>query len=481
MFTHCVKPALTTQQAKELFALLGYQPAGIDEQELRLSAKPVYSRTLLHLACGFFTARIECQLLLAAVASLGDSMERVLQVIQERKLGCTFQIALDGAKGKLESAPCDAPLALDATLDLYTDDSPTEHSHMASPPSLPYIPPGEDPLPHKLSRSNTSQSNKGKNEKAQTVSISSLTYEIKATPQQTDSNQKLCENERQFTAMRNPKLSASKEGQRVCYCLQSYYSNLKQCLQCGEIHSMDCPCFRSCIEQGHKLYFAEQHMIDEPSKTRQDETRRWEKTAKDDLKLHSYISKPSNDFFFVCHNCHYIHDAECEELQRCYPIGHIVQSTGTLQPPQLESKVTAHTCFKVEDTNYVVCHACNKSHDLICNDVQNCRMSGHNVSYVHENNEEAAKVSPMPMHQCCTSTPPNFACLTCRVFHTVSCDDNQCQRQHDVQRLQYRCCTCSDTELYILCRYCCAQHCKNCWFKNPLDCRCGMSFVDSAV
>ncbi|MCJ8733218.1 hypothetical protein PDJAM_G00220730 [Pangasius djambal] len=216
MFTHCVKPALTAQQAKELFALLGYQPAGSNEEELTLSAKPVHSHTLLQLACGFFTARIECQLLLTAVASLGGSMECVLQLIHERKRGCTFQIALDSTKRKLECAPCDTPLALDATLDLYTDDNLAEHSHMASPPSLPYIPPSDAPLPHKMSHSNTSQSNKERNEKkAQTVSISSLTCQIIATPQKTDSSLKPCENERQFTVMCNAQLNASKEGQHM--------------------------------------------------------------------------------------------------------------------------------------------------------------------------------------------------------------------------------------------------------------------------
>lgn len=479
MFTHCIKPALTAQQAKELFALLGYQAAGSDEEELKLNAKPVHSHTLLQLAYGFFTARIECQLLLTAIASLGGSMQRVLQFIQERKLGCTFQMALDSAKRKSEPAPCDSPLALDATLDLYTDESLAERSHMASPPSLPYIPPSEDPLQYKLSRSNTSQSNRERNEKkAQAVSISSLTCQIKATPQKTDLCPKLCENERE---MCNTQLSASKEEQHVCNCLKSYTSFPKQCLHCGEIHSMDCPFFKSCIEQGHKVIFAQQHMMDALSKTRQDQTQHWEKPPKDDLKLHSCINKPSNDFFLVCHDCQYIHDAKCEELQMCSHVSHNVQSTGRLQPAQVESGVTAHTCFKVEDTPYVVCHTCNKSHDLICNELRSCEMSGHNTRYVLENNEIATQANPMPLHQCCTSTQPTFACLTCRVFHAVPCDDNQCRRQHEVQCLKYMCCTCSDTELYILCRYCCAQLCKKCWFKSPLDCICGMPFDASAV
>lgn len=472
MFTHCVKPALTVPQAKELFALLGYQSPSSDEEELKLSAKPVHPHTLLQLACGFFTARIECHLLLTSVESLDGNMECVLHLIQERKHGCTFQTALDNAKRKLESAPCDLPLALDATLDLYTDDSLAGHSQMASPPSLPYIPPSEDPLLHKISCSTASQSNKDKNEKkAPAVSISSLTCQIKAPPRKTDSNLKHRDNEKQ--------LSVSKEG-HVCNCLKSYEPYPNQCFQCREIHRIDCPCFKSCLEQGHKVSFAQEHKKEMLSKTRQDQTGLWEKPIKDYLKQHSCINKPSNDFFFVCYDCHYIHDAKCQELERCLYSKHYVQTTGRLQPAQAETMVTAHSCVKEEDTDYAVWHMCNKSHDLICNELQHCQLSGLSLHYVDEN-EKTSQAKPMPLHHCCISTQPSFACLTCRVFHGVSCDDNQCQRQHDVQSVEHTCCTCSETELYILCRYCCAQHCKKCWFKSPLDCKCGMPFADSAV
>ncbi|KAF5897509.1 spermatogenesis-associated protein 2-like protein [Clarias magur] len=259
MFTHCVKPALTAQQAQELFALLGYQPAGNDEEELRLSTKPVNSHALLQLAYCFFTARIECQLLLTAVASLDGSMECMLQLVQERKHGCTFQTALDSAKRKLEPAPCDTPSALDPTLDLYTDEYLAEQSHMASPPSLPYIPPSED----KLSRINTSHSNKERDEKtAQTIAVSPLTCQIKAMPNKIDSGLKSCENDRQFTTMCNGQLSAAKEGN----CL-SYELHPKQSLRCQDIHSEDCPCLTSFTV----------------FQSRQDQTQHWEKPAKDDV------------------------------------------------------------------------------------------------------------------------------------------------------------------------------------------------------
>ncbi|KAK3570380.1 hypothetical protein QTP86_019259 [Hemibagrus guttatus] len=482
MFTHCVKPALTAQQAKELFALLGYQPGGSNMEELILTAKPVHSHTLLQLAYAFFTARIECQMLLTTVATMDDSMEWVLQLVHERNCGCSFQVALDRAKRKLGPDPCDSPSPLYATLDLYTDNNLADHSRMASPPSLPYIPPSEDSLPQKTCYNSTSQSNLiQRNEKAQNISISSLNYQINATPQKTDSSLKPCENERLFTATHYAQQSASKEGQIVCKCSKSYDSRHNQCLQCIENHSGDCPRFRSCLEKGHKVIFAQQHMNDALSQAKQVQIQTWEKPPKDDLKQHICINKSSNDVFFVCHDCHYIHDENCEKLKMCCQISHNVQSTGRLQPAQVEREVIPHTCLKVEDTDYVVCHTCNNSHDYICHELQICKKSYHNINYVSENNEKAPEAKPMPLHNCCTSTKPEFACHTCKAFHGVSCDGNQCQRQHEVTRLKHMCCTCSDTEVYILCRYCCAQHCKNCWFKHPLECKCDMPFEISAV
>ncbi|XP_027017718.2 spermatogenesis associated 2-like isoform X1 [Tachysurus fulvidraco] len=478
MFTHCVKPALTAQQAKELFALLGYHPGGSNVEELRLTAKPVHSHTLIQLAWAFFTARIECQLLLTAVHTLGDRMECVLQLIHERKLGCTFQVALDSAKRKLEPDP-----ALDAALDLYTDNNLAEHGHMASPPSLPYIPPIEDFLTNKMFHSSISQSNliQRNEKKSQNVSISSLTHHINATQQKTGLSLNMCENEKQFMPTHYAQLCASKEGQIVCNCLTSCDLHHNQCLQCREVHSMDCPCLRSCKEKGHEVIFAQEHMMNVLSLTGRGQIQSWEKPPKDNLKQHSCTNKTSNDIYFVCHDCHYIHDENCEELKRCFQITHNVQRTGRLQPAQVERQVIPHTCLKVEGTDYVLCHTCNKSHDYLCDELQICKVSSHNVIYMLENNEKPAQAMPMPLHNCCASTQPEFACHTCRVFHGVSCDANQCQRHHNVQSLKHVCCTCSDTNLFILCRYCCAQHCKNCWFKNPLECKCGKPFEFSAV
>ncbi|KAL6478967.1 hypothetical protein MHYP_G00124000 [Metynnis hypsauchen] len=164
MFTHWVKPGLTLHQIKELFGLLGYQHMGIgEEEELRLSSKPVHADSLLQLACAFFTARIECRLLLSCISPLGSSLEWELQLIRERKRGHSLQIARDNAKRKIESTPQSSEHEMTVDLDLYTDDhlepgEQAETNHMTAPPNLTYTPPKESQSSHGTSHSNTTSS-----------------------------------------------------------------------------------------------------------------------------------------------------------------------------------------------------------------------------------------------------------------------------------------------------------------------------------
>ncbi|CAB1323424.1 unnamed protein product [Coregonus sp. 'balchen'] len=70
------------------------------------------------------------------------------------------------------------------------------------------------------------------------------------------------------------------------------------------------------------------------------------------------------------------------------------------------------------------------------------------------------------------------SCLTCRVFHTNACKEvEMCQGNHVI--LQLGVCTsrpgCKRVPL-ILCRYCSAEYCKDCWYRTPLNCACGQHF-----
>ncbi|XP_010882408.1 uncharacterized protein spata2l [Esox lucius] len=87
----------------------------------------------------------------------------------------------------------------------------------------------------------------------------------------------------------------------------------------------------------------------------------------------------------------------------------------------------------------------------------------------------------IPFHDCCTTANPDpaFTCLICRVFHTSACTEVEvCQRKHEVHRLGMCKSGCQKLP-YILCRYCSAEFCKDCWYRAPLDCACGQPFDQS--
>jgi len=95
IFTHCIKPVLSTTQIGKLFGLLGYQP-GLGQQEQLLRGRTGVHSTppgrLLQLACGFFLARCECQLLLAALGNRGGEVEWELGLVMERRRGHSLQV-----------------------------------------------------------------------------------------------------------------------------------------------------------------------------------------------------------------------------------------------------------------------------------------------------------------------------------------------------------------------------------------------------
>ncbi|XP_072551094.1 spermatogenesis associated 2-like [Salminus brasiliensis] len=494
MFTHYVKPALTSQQAEELFRLLGYQPTGTSEaEELRLSSKPVKANSLLQLACAFFSARMECQLLLSSVPPLGSCVEWELQLVRERKLGHSLQVAQQSAQRKLESVLQSSEHDMTTDLDLYTDDHQdpgerAETNHMTAPPNSCYTPPKETLLSPKAPTQSKIENNENTG-KTQTVCISTMTYQISPkpyslSPQKTELSPKPLkienDNEKQVTPKGAAQISVSNVEPQICSCFEPYDQYAYHCVQCKKIHNLECPCFARCQEQGHDLRQLHQHRMDVPSQT----TQGWETPPKNNLKKHVCMDSPTSDFFCVCYDCYNIHDFLCEDLQSCQILKHNLQSTGKVQPPQGECGGTApperHECLMAEDVPYVLCFTCNKFHYCLCEEGQKCRTS-HAVKYWVEMNKEKAHAPSVPLtfHQCCISTQPTLACLTCRVFHNTHCD-MQCFQKHRVQSLDLFCRQCTQPNFHILCRYCCAQYCKNCWFKNPMNCLCGMPFDNSS-
>ncbi|XP_050991657.1 spermatogenesis associated 2-like [Labeo rohita] len=235
MFTHSIKPALTLQQAKELFGLLGYQVSSLKgDEELALNSKLVPADFLLSFACGFFAARMECQLLLSALGSVDRGLEWALQLVKERQLGLSLQVALENTKRKSDAASVsDTVLAggMDAELDLYTEQADASHvmSTSYSPPHSPYTQPKEivvnQPLPKE-----PSQSHLGSNEDAR----HRRSFKDPGIMENTSHGQ--AEGDAQ-------KQEASKV---MCSCVMLNQLYIYHCEQCKDIHSSVCSCYTEC-------------------------------------------------------------------------------------------------------------------------------------------------------------------------------------------------------------------------------------------
>lgn len=83
---------------------------------------------------------------------------------------------------------------------------------------------------------------------------------------------------------------------------------------------------------------------------------------------------------------------------------------------------------------------------------------------------------PFAMHSCCEplEKDPEVLCLTCQVFHKVYCNEaKSCISSHQAKHLGLCSAEKCHQQTYILCKYCGNECCKDCWYKNPIKCKCG--------
>lgn len=173
------------------------------------------------------------------------------------------------------------------------------------------------------------------------------------------------------------------------------------------------------------------------------------------------------------------------------------------------------SCLKMKNVGLRFCSECQTYHSVICPNLEFCQRSHKtNIEYVNEIPEEfflrgaAASQrkgslsptltrssgalssltlqekfesfrsvnSPLAMHNCCEllDKDPQVLCLTCQVFHIDFCNEaKKCISSHQAKKLgvcsEETCCqlTC------ILCKYCGNEYCKDCWYKTPINCKCG--------
>lgn len=455
MFTHLIKPTLTLQQAKELFGLLGYEPSSNNqEEELALNSKPVSADFLLGLACGFFAARMECQLLLSASGSVNRDVEWVLQLIKERQAGHSLQLALENTKVKSEAARASDDIVtggIDSEVDLYTaQDASHRTSSSCSPPHSPYS---------KSFRKEPLQSDVGNNNDV--MRRRSLSNN---NPGPVES---IAEDQSEIDAAKG-----------MCRCITPDELYIYQCETCREVHSPMCVHYKKCKNNKHA--FALWSHKAEDFLSRQDQSRLAKEKSKDLLKTHHCMGNSTSDTFLVCYDCQLIHDHSCSGIKNCNMLKHTIQPTGRLQPPtgRLHAQ-RSHKCLLFGAPVYVICHTCKYSHDFLCQDGQNCIKEEHYIQHTQEVSTSETPCLPKPLHHCCDDSQscPDFVCFTCEVFHTLKCADGwHCYQKHKIQELATTCVDCFSFKLFKLCRFCGTLYCKDCWFKSPLSCKCGKPF-----
>ncbi|XP_060933310.1 spermatogenesis associated 2-like [Limanda limanda] len=188
-------------------------------------------------------------------------------------------------------------------------------------------------------------------------------------------------------------------------------------------------------------------------------------------------------------------------------------------PGERESEAE-HFCSCLQAPHVLLqrCVDCQTLHSITCALLQHCLMERHAVGPFEDLAESGAaspqslvasdmKASPAPparsssdprdepeshipslqpisFHDCCdlAQLDPQALCHSCSVFHSGSCRDlDYCTVHHATTPLGR--CGCGKPcprKPLVLCRYCGKEYCRDCWYRNPVECTCGRTFDQSS-
>ncbi|XP_061628606.1 spermatogenesis associated 2-like [Phyllopteryx taeniolatus] len=166
-----------------------------------------------------------------------------------------------------------------------------------------------------------------------------------------------------------------------------------------------------------------------------------------------------------CLECNTLHNISCPVVQRCSQDGHKVLSSEEMN----ESDATSPQSRNVRP------RALNASPTLSGSGAAMSSLS------LRDNTKSLSPIyHPISYHDCCDlkRLDPQVLCLSCSVFHSATCKGlDFCVSQHTLKTLGNCSCgrSCSRKPM-VLCRYCGAEYCNDCWYRNPLSCSCGQTF-----
>uniref|UniRef100_W5M557 Spermatogenesis-associated protein 2 PUB-like domain-containing protein n=1 Tax=Lepisosteus oculatus TaxID=7918 RepID=W5M557_LEPOC len=456
VYTHYLKPAFPEQTLLELFQKLGYRPR--DRHQLEMGRQPP-AEALLQLACGFFAARCESALLLAAASQLEEPRLSAGDLLQERQRCRSLEEVVGNLRRKTEALAkrdendwrTGGRSEPKTELDLYTEDG--------------RLPNGGD------------QQQAISKEKPSAVSSVKTGLELEARYSQSAKSTTPSKGERYSDGKGHDSQSFT-----LCGCSKSYDGvYFLKCPVCKVFHCCGCHVLEECRTKKHEPGLA----TDAETTVIQQELLKLkldEKTSPPS-DTHHLVCRASSPPLCVCESCHTIHDCSCNACLKQHHELHIVNDR--IKQEEWLRKLDAkqwenHSCLSSSGHVGFMCETCHLSHDILCRETKTCASKSHKIFYLPDQTqlkEMTEKEQRYHMHQCITANP-QMACQTCFELHGFSCAKLEtCKRQHTVRQLGK--CTASEkccNPAYIICMNCCAVFCKNCWFRYPINCTCGHPF-----
>ncbi|CAL8357708.1 unnamed protein product [Lota lota] len=458
IFTHCIKPVLSMMQIAKLFGLLGYQPCiGQQDQLLRGRSVVPSQGQLLQLSCGFFLARCECQLLLAALGNHGGEAEWEMGIVMERRRGHSLQVALDNTKKLLDtnqtlteevSEECGAGGELE--LDLYTagglksgrGENAGFHDDHGGPRSLSWGANHGGPSPTSVLITHSN----GFSIPSSTSSTTAAAAAAGATAPSSRARERCC------VSTLNCQLSKTSPPRQIpSGATRKASAATKQVASPDEdsqSHGFDRNEVRSSVAMAHASGLIKSEDSSPPSPEH----------------LCSCV-QTSSQSLKNCLNCHTLHNTTCPSLRKCHTNGHTV--VAPYKNPEESSKTRPLSSQGLHEPGW--CGPSSRTKDDAAMSLLLC-----------DTTDLIAKTrQPITYHSCCDQAlDPQYVCFNCKVFHSGSCREwLSCEQYHKTKLLRVcRCGMACPRKPLVLCRYCGMEYCNKCWYRNPVECVCGETF-----
>ncbi|MBN3298174.1 SPA2L protein, partial [Amia calva] len=441
VYTHYLKPTFSVDSLLQLFQKMGYRER--DRHQLELASMPPPD-TLLRVACGFFVARCECDLLQGMAKKLIGVKVSADDLIQERRKSRSLDEAVSNLKHRMASSrkaehsdwSTGGKLGPDTEIDLYTAEgmllNGEDHQHgIASQISTSSL------TPRKERESLQSQGE-------HSTTASTVTWQLQ--------NTSLTNAEASPPSSRGDRHSDGKGNDtiEVCKCVKKRSAYLYKCLKCQRIHCRDCNILEQCDGSKHAINLTDV------------EDERLISAVLEELgsvKRSSLISTES---------CPKTEKGVEKSLLPGY--GNSVE-----QAPEW----VKHSCITDGRQPHLACITCCLYHDHLCEEGKAC-LQRHQTTFLesdHTKRKELTRKEPQYRRHSCNSDRelPSLACTSCFEFHSFLCLKAEgCLKMHDVKSIDKCSATAGCTSPgYYVCMNCCTVHCKNCWFKRPMECTCG--------